>query len=664
MPSGSIFNIGVSGLIAFQRNLSTTGHNISNVNTEGYSRQRVELTAQRPIPSGMGFIGNGVDVQTTRRMFDEHATNQVRSRSSSTEFFSELRHLSEQVDNLLADPDAGIASALNAFFDSVQGLSDDPSSIPAREVMLTNAQGLVDRFDTMDEWLDDLTVTANDRIVNVVGEINALAKNIADLNNDIIVASGISGGQPPNDLLDRRDHLIDELSKRINVNIVTENNGMQNVYVGMGQSLVLGTQTMDLVGRANPDDPENFEVAYTMPNGTLVPITRMINGGQLGGVLKFRDEVLNPAKNHLGRLSMAIAETFNDQHKLGVDLDGLLGTDFFVEPQPLSTSSVFNVGAETVTTRVVDITALTTDEYRMNYDGANYTLTNLSNNAKTTLTVAAGGPPIVFNPVDGLEIEITNTPVAGDTFYIRPTRNSARIFEKLIEDPNRIAAAGPLTTGIATKNLGNAKINEATVVDFTNPAFTTVPGSLSPPIVIRFDDPPLAVPMSYSIIDANTLVPIETGIAYDPTSNVGHDVFPTPGAVDYGYRIRLDGVPQPGDEFMVNFNTNGVSDNRNALELAALQIKGTMIGGNASYHDAYSELVVSVGNQTRQSQINEQAQSALLHEAQAVRESVSGVNLDEEAANLLKYQQAYAAAAQVIAAADEVFQTLMAAVRR
>jgi flagellar hook-associated protein 1 FlgK len=655
---GSIFNVGISGLMAFQRSLATTGHNISNVNTEGFSRQRVELANQHPTPSSNGFIGNGVVVQTTRRMFDEHAVAQVRSRSAGTEYYSQYRALASQVDNLLADPDAGIASALNDFFDSTQGVADDPASIPAREVMLTNAQSMVDRFGTMDEWLDDLTTTANDRIVNIVGEINALAQNIADMNNDIVVSMGAGGGQIPNDMMDRRDHLIDQLSERVTVQVV-DDNGMQNVYIGNGQSLVLGNRTMDLVSRPDPDDPENMEVAYALPSGAVAPITQMISGGQLGGVLKFREEVLNPSKNHLGRLAMGIAETFNDQHKLGVDLDGMLGGDMFLEPQPATSSSVYNVSGETITAVVNDITAITPHEYRLEFVAGNYVLEDLNDHTKTTLTVAVAGPPIEFNTIDGLDITLSNTPAPGDAFYIRPTRNAAREFERLISDPNRVAAAAPLVSGTSSNNLGEASLGEATVVDFTNPAFTTVPGSLTPPITVQFDDPAT----SYSIIDSGTLAVLEAGIPYDPNTNLGHDIFPTPGALDYGYRVRVDGEPQPGDELTVSFNSNGVSDNRNALALAELQTLGTMIGGNASYHDAYSELVVSVGNDTRQAQINEQAQSALLHEAKAKRESVSGVNLDEEAANLLRYQQSYAAAAQVISAADQMFQTLLSAVR-
>ncbi len=667
---GSTLQVGISGLAAFQRSLSTIGHNISNANTEGYSRQRVDLTARNPSPSSAGFIGNGVTVESVRRFYDSFAVSQVRSRSAATEYFTTYKSLASQVDNLLADPDAGVSSALNSFFDAVQGVADDPSSVSAREVMLTEGQGLVDRFQTLDDWLQDLGKNANDRIVSKVGEINSLARNIANMNNDIIVASGLGAGQPPNDLLDKRDKLLDDLSKLISVKIVEGTGNSINVYVGNGQSLVLDTNYMQLEAGIDPDDPENYQVSYQMPNGTSYPVTDTLTGGELGGVIAFRNEILNPTRNKLGRLAMGIAMTFNEQQKLGVDLDGLLGDNFFEEPLPEAVPGVNNTGGETLTVTVDDITAITTADYTLSYNGTNYVLTNQDDGSTTNLTIASAGPPIVFDPVDGLSFELSNTPAVGDEFFIRPTRGAARTFELAMDNPNRIAAAGPLLTRIDNGNLGDATISEATVVDFTNAALTTSPGSLTPPVLIVFDDPPVPTApatLSYSIYDNSTPgapVLLEANISYDvndPTN--GHDIFPSPGGLDYGYTVRIDGEPQPGDQFTVEFNSNGVSDNRNALLLADLQQKGTLIGGNATYSDVYNEAVVYVGNRTRQAEINQQAQTALLDEATSMREAVSGVNLDEEAANLLRYQQAYAAAAQVITAADQLFQTLLSAVR-
>ncbi len=668
--SGGTLQVGISGLAAFQRSLGTIGQNIANVNTEGYSRQRVDLTARNPSPSSNGFIGNGVTVQTVRRFYDSFAVSQVRSRSAAAEYFTTYNNLASQVDNLLADPDAGVSSALNSFFDAVQGVADDPSSVSAREVMLTEAQGLVDRFQTLDDWLKDLNKTTNDRIISKVGEINSLARNIAKMNSDIVIASGLGAGQPPNDLLDKRDKLIDDLSKLISVRVVEGSNNSINVYIGRGQSLVLDTNYMQLEAKINPDDPELYEVAYQMPNGTSYFVTDTLTGGELGGVIAFRNEILNPTQNKLGRLAMGIAMTFNEQQRLGVDLDGLLGEDFFIEPEPEAAAGVDNTGTETLTVTVNDITAITTDDYALSYDGSNYILTNLSNNSRTTLTVASAGPPIVFDPVDGLDFQLSGTPNAGDEFFIRPTRGAARIFERAIDNPNRIAAAGPLVSGISNTNLGNGEISEAVVVDFSNPALTANPGALTPPILIVFDDPPVPTApatLSYSIYDNTTPgapVLLEANISYDVNDpNNGHDIFPSPGGLDYGYTVRIDGEPQPGDQFTVSFNSNGVSDNRNALLLADLQQKGTLIGGNATYSDVYNETVVYVGNRTRQAEINQQAQTALLDEAKSMRESVSGVNLDEEAANLLRYQQAYAAAAQVISAADQLFQILLGTFR-
>jgi len=665
MPSGDMLKVGISGLQVFRRTLSTIGHNISNVNTEGYSRQVVDLTSRYPTASGDGFIGNGVRTTTTKRLFDEHAAEQVRSRAATTQYFSEYHEFASQVDNLIADPDAGLAPAIEEFFSSMQEIADDPSSIPARNVLITNAQSLVARFDTMDSWFSDIQGAVNDKIVNEVTVINQLASSISALNNDIIVAVGIGGNQPPNDLLDKRDHLIDELSKHLSVSLNENRDGTVNVYVGNGQSLVLSTKAMALTAQRNVDDPTNYEVAYVDPtSGTSSSISKMLSGGELGGVLAFREDVLMPSVNHLGRLAVGIATEFNTQHNRGLDLTNNIGGDFFNIPmitalvptdppvaELYATESVDNISAETITVRLNDIKDLTTNEYQLTYDGANYILKNLATNQIDTLTVASGPAPTRFNAIYGMDIELSNTPAINDEFFLRPNRESSRDISVAITDPNLIAAAHPLRTEMdVSSNSGFGSISEATINDYTNV-------DLLQPITITFrNSGGLPSPAAADVFDVTGVgvgIPA-IGVAYVAGAPISFN----------GWDVVVDGVPEDGDIFLVEGNINGVSDNRNALILADLQLAGTMIGGSASFHDAYSEVVVLVGNLTHQADLSYEAQSALLSQAQQLKDSLSGVNLDEEAANLLTYQQAYAAAAQVIAASEEIFQTLLNAIRR
>lgn len=688
MPSGDMLKVGVSGLQVFQRSLNTIGHNISNVNTEGYSRQRVNLTTRYPSPSGNGFIGNGVKSITTERLFSEHAAEQVRQRTATANFFDVFHEFSAQVDNLVADPDAGFSPALDEFFDSLQEISDDPASIPARNVFLTNANSMIDRFKTMDSWFDNLQDATNDKIKNEVSIINEIASSIADMNNDIIVATGVGGGQPPNDLLDTRDQLVDELSKHIGVSTVKSVDGSINVFMGQGQSLVLATRTMKLSGIGDPDDPENNVVGYIDPvSGLATDVSRFLKGGELGGILEFRDSVLQPAINSLGRLALGISTTFNAQHIQGLDLNSNYGGDFFdgfnlipslIPGNPnvielTSAPSINNVSATTITVGLGDINSLTTDEYQLSFDGATYSLKNLTTNSVQPLTISAAGPPIEFNTIDGMEIQLSAAPAITDVFNIRPTRNPSGQIHVAITDPNLIAAAHPLKTNASYQtNLGSASISEATISNINDVNFN------QPVRVVFSSSTGGTVADEFTIVDAGTGVPVAPTLVQLPPLNPPAALPPGPpyaypltpgdplviGLEINGWQVQIDGEAFAGDDFVVEPNTTGVSDNRNALALGLLQGMGTMIGGNASFHDAYSEMVVLVGNETHQAEVSYEAQNALLIQAKGLKDALSGVNLDEEAANMLKFQQSYAAAAQVISTADQIFQTLINAVRR
>lgn len=652
MGSGEILGVGVSGLKAFQRSLSTVGQNISNVNTEGYSRQRVDLTARDGSPTGSGFLGNGVDIQTTERMFDQNTINNVRSRTSIKEYFSSYNEFARQIDDVIANADASLPPAIESFFNGVEEVANDPTSIAARRVMITEAENLVNRFHTLDSWFNDINTAVNNRIVTQVSNVNQIASSVAALNEEIMVARSLSGGHSPNDLLDKRDTLIDKLSKHVNVSVIETDNGSMDVFIGSGQSLVLGSTMMRLEARRNPNDPTTYEVAYAEPESNVISsISKMLGGGDLGGVLSFRDEILQTAKNDLGTISLAIADNFNRQHKFGLDLKSELGTNFFSEASLSSNADVTNTGNSTVSVALNDVQQLTGDEYQLSFDGTNYRLRNQETNQVTMLTVAAGGPPVQFNSVFGMDISLDSVPAANDKFYLRPTRDATRQMGVEVIDPRSIAAANIMKTGSdITNNLGDAKISEVNIVDLEN-------ANLEEKITINFTNS--SGRGSPADADEYTVV----GSVSGPISS--GSTFVNGGKITVnGWEVVITGDPKVGDEFTVERNISGFSDNRNARLLGDLQTMNTMIDGNASYHEAYSEIVVLVGNRTSQSEVGLEAQGALLIQAESTRDEISGVNLDEEAANLLRFQQAYAAAAQVISAADELFQTLLGAVRR
>ncbi|MDP1707780.1 MAG: flagellar hook-associated protein FlgK [Gammaproteobacteria bacterium] len=639
MPIGDTLGVSVSGLIAAQRALATASHNIANVNTEGYSRQRVALGTNTPQFSGNGYIGSGVQVSGITRIYDAFLIQQVRTNTSANSQLQIYYNMASQVDNLLADNKAGLAPALQEFFNAVQGVANNPASIPSRQVMLSSATALTDRFHYFDRRLSDLNNGINSQLATAVAEINSLAAGIAKLNSSITTAQGANNGQLPNDLLDQRDILIAKLATQVAVTTVTQDDGAVNVFIGSGQSLVLGAQANTLSTSTNAFDSSRKEVTITV-GSIATTITDNLIGGITGGLLDFRRTVLDSAQNALGRVADGLAITFNAQHGAGQDLNGVLGANFFTSgtAQVLArTGSSPNTGTGVVNASITSIGALTTSDYLLQNTGGSYTLTRLSDNTTTTLAGFPGTPATV----DGVTISLgAGTINTGDSFLIRPTRNGAANIGVAISDTRKIAAAAPIRTSATLANTGAGTISSGTVV---NAADT----NLQQLVTITFTSA-----TTYDVTGPGTGNP--TGLAYTPGANISYN----------GWQIQLNGTPAAGDTFSVEPNTSGVADNRNALLLVGLQTQNTLAAGTATYQADYGQLVADVGSKTHQADINRKAQEALLNQIIQTREAVSGVNLDEEAADLIRYQQAYQAAARVIGTTNELFDTLLATLRR
>ncbi len=659
----STLNIGVTGLNAATAGLTTTGHNITNSSTPGFNRQVIVQEANFPVLTGAGFLGQGTNVQTVKRVYDQFLSQQALSaQTGASQMDSYLQQVS-QIDNVLADSAAGLSPALTGFFDGVQAVAANPSSIPSRQSMLSAAQSLTARFQALDQRLSEIRDGVNSQITSETSSINTLASQIADINQRIIFTQGGSGNQQPNDLLDQRDQMVADLNKEVRVTTLSQSNGTISVFFGNGQPLVVGAESYALGTVPAGDDPERMVVVMKSAGGATVPVPEsQITGGTLGGLIGFRSQSLDSAQNALGRAAIALTQTVNDQHRLGQDLTGALGSDFFSVSAPRVYANSLNsvpplpatpaaVTASFSTTAAAD---LTTSDYQLTYTGTApnpYTLTRMSDNTSWTGVSASA---VATAAKQGFDLALAGTPAAGDSFKIEPTRSGASSITVVVSDVRSIAAAAPMRTSTALTNTGTGKIDAGTAVDTTNAAFAT-PGALTPPILIRFN-----TATTYTVYDnTNPLVPVslEGPITYAPAT--GADVFPTPGALDYGYRIRISGAPAAGDSFTVDRNSSGVADNRNAVALAALQTANTMVGGTASYQAAYAQLVSEVGNKTREVTSLGKAQQTLADAAVAAQQQMSGVNLDEEAANLLRYQQAYQASAKIISISAKLFDTLL-----
>ncbi|MBL8490268.1 MAG: flagellar hook-associated protein FlgK, partial [Rhodocyclaceae bacterium] len=501
------------------------------------------------------------------------------------------------------------------------------------------AQSLVARFQAIDNRLNEIREGTNAQVSGEVSAINTLVSQIAETNQRIILAQAAGSSQPANDLLDQRDQLIADLNKEIKVQTVSDPDGTVSVFIGNGQPVVVGTLAYTLQAIAAPEDSEKITVALEAPGGSSVYLQEsLLTGGTLGGLIKFRNESLDSVQNGLGRIALALGQTFNDQHQLGQDLTGALGTAFFDLGGPTLKPNALNTGGGVPGVTITDVTQLTSSDYRLSFDGANYIVTRLADNTVVS-TTASLAPPVV---VDGMTITAgTWAPAANDSIMVLPTRTGAHDLGVAITDARNVAAAAPVRSAANVANTGTGKVSAGSV-DAPPP-----PGAnLRNTVTITFDTPP----GTFDVFDATLGVALATNVAYTPGADIGYN----------GWTMQISGSPAAGDVFTMSSNLNGVSDNRNAVALGALQTAKIIAGSTASYTTAYAQIVSQVGTKTAEVDTIGKSQQALADQTESARQSVSGVNLDEEAANMLRYQQAYQAAAKMIDIAGTLFDEILA----
>ncbi len=643
----NIFSIGNSALNAAQVGLSTAGHNIANAATPGYNRQVVIQGTAMAQNYGFGFVGQGAQVVTIQRVYNEFLNNQVNASQTAKSALDTYHAQISRIDNLLADTAAGLSPALQGFFKDMQDLTANPNIAASRQAMLSGAQTLAARFQSLNAQLADSRDNVNAQITSSVTSINAYASQIAQLNEAIQKAS--VGGQPPNDLLDQRDQVIADLGKEVKVTVVKDGTGY-NVSIGNGQSLVMGGQAFALATVGTIDDPGRLQVGYVTPNGTVRLPEAYLGGGKLGGLFEFRSQTLDAAQNELGRVAIGLAMDFNAQHMQGLDQKGNPGGAFFSVGTPRVTASSGNTPGAVLGATISDSKALTASDYRLQYDGTNYKVTRLSDGAVSNFSSLP-------QTVDGVDFSVTSgTLAAGDSFLIKPTVNGAQDFKVLLTDTTKIAAAGvptiPVLSAIGSANTGSGAI-QVSGVDAGYAGAPLPPGST---LEFKYD-----LASDSFTVTPPTAVTVTSGSPPTTVTYAAGDPVPySDGAAinAHGIDFQISGVPADTDSFILRPGKN-VGDNSNALALAALQTANTLNGGTTSYQGAYSQLVSLIGNKTHELDVNRAAETNQLAAARAAQQAESGVNLDEEAANIMRFQQAYQAAARVMQTASNMFDTLL-----
>ncbi|CRM54857.1 MULTISPECIES: flagellar hook-associated protein FlgK [unclassified Pseudomonas] len=677
----SLLSIGMSGLNAAQGSLSVLSNNIANANTSGYSRQQTTQNANANNPYGGVYIGSGTTLSDVRRVYNEFLDAAYQNSTALSNDAKAYAGQASAIDKTLSDKTTGMSSVLSAFFAAVQTSAATPSDVSARQVLLSSAQTLSNRFNSISSQLNEQKQSINGQLGTLSGQVNQLTSSIASLNKQITLAQGSSSSAPAN-LLDARNEAVRSLNELVGVT-TSEKNGVFSVSTGTGQSLVLGDQANTISAVPGTSDPSQYTIALNAGGGTAIDLGNVLSGGSIGGLLRYRSDALMPAINDLGRIALATADTVNSQLGQGLDLNGDFGSSLFKDINSAAAIAQRSQGAMgnssgsgNLNVSISDTSKLSTYDYKVTFtSGNNYNVVRSDGKAMGAFDTNTAPPPVI----DGFTLALDGKgPIAaGDSFKVSPTASGAANIGTALTDANKIAFAGPLLGEGSKTNQGTGSFTPPTLtlpIDIHGGADTAQLRTgieHSMPVKMVFGKPAADGTQSYTLSNAQgnpigtgTIVPGQSNkITVDVPMRDANGALLVP-AKSFKFDTTVGGLPAAGDSTTFSFNASGKSDNRNAQALLDLQTKPTLglsdgSGGGVSLVAANSRLVSTVGAKAASAITDTTATGALLKANQDARNSVSQVNLDEEAGDMIKFQQYYTASSQIIKAAQETFSTLI-----
>lgn len=620
-----LLNIARTGIMAANAGLQTTGHNIANANTEGYHKQRVELYALDSSGSSTHRFGLGVEIGDVARMQNDIVSRQRRDVESQVSSLNQFEQLGTQVSEMFGQSGYQLDEAMDGYFNAVRESADNPASIPLRTVVLQRAEELANRFNSVDDRLGRMEVDLAPQIAIEVEQINEISAQLVEVNKQLSTTYGND-----NDLLDRRDMLLDDLASKITIDTRFGEHGQVSVGIAKGQMIIDGGHQNGLKITPDPKSPELFRVEFDN-HGQGVDITDAIQGGALGGILGDSRALLRDTRESVGQLAASLVTEVNKIHSASVDLDGNIGGIFF-EPITTNTiSDVGNTGDALLSTSIVDGTALQSQSYDITYDGANWDISDGDGNSLMT------GATLPIS-IDGVEISLTSGGAnAGDKFTVSPSLGAASSMALSTDDPRQLALAQPVRAIEQADNSGSATVQSLSVADAGNPGLQT-------PVLIEFADPPT----EYSIVDPSDGSVLAAPVPYTSGDTIAFN----------GWEATVTGNPAAGDRIAVEGNSDGLASQNLGL-IADLQTDKIMAGGNASMEEIYGALVGDVGSRVSSAVSNADAQGRV-HQILTDRlENSVGVSLDEEATKMMQYQQLFQASARVIQTVQATFDTLI-----
>lgn len=660
-----LFQVGLSGLRAAQTQLSVAGQNITNVNTPGYSRQTAIQTTIPASFTGAGYMGNGTKVVDIQRIYNQFLTNQVRTTTSAAAANEAYKVQIEELNSTLSSTASGITKGMQNYFGALQTAIEDPASLPARQLFLSEAQGLAGRFNSVHEQLNTQNRFINDQMATVAQQVTRLAQSIAGFNDAI--AKAAANGAAPNDLLDARDEAIRQLSGYVGVTVVNQDDHSVNLFIGSGQPLVVGKEASMLQAATGQADPGRVDIRLVSGNAAQ-DVTGLISGGELGGLLDYRQNVLDQALNALGRMSLSIASEFNQQLGKGLDLNGQVGSPLFNDINSAELLSLrsrareSNPSAAGLAVHISDTSLLSTSDYELTFTSdTEFNVRRVSDNRVlgpfdiTATDSSAQGYPAF----DGLDLSgQADAFMAGDRFLLTPTRSAAQSLSVVMTEPQQLAFAAPMAAQADIQNRGTGSVTQPVLLTGPQPLALTDLRNLGVTFTYAQDG---TLTATSTAIPVKTITPASWSMAAGETRELSWEVD------GHRFSMTLSGQPLDGDTFMLDFNQGGVADNRNALLMSELQsrtVLGKTDGARGfSLLDGYGDLVQKVATFTAQSRTESEASHSMLTQATNNRNSVSAVSLDEEAASLIQFEQYYNASAQIIQVARTVFDTLINTMR-
>jgi flagellar hook-associated protein 1 FlgK len=672
----NIFSIGLSGLQAAQIGIATTGENISNSTTAGYTVETPVYQESTGQYTSSGYIGSGVTTATVQRAYSQYLTTSLNNAQSTSSAYTASYNLATQLSNLVGSPTSGIATAITNFFSGLQNVSNSPSDTAARQTVLSDAQTLATQINAAGQQYDAMRQSVNTQLTSAVTQINSYTQQIANLNAQIQSASAT--GQQPNQLLDQRDQAVANLSQLIGVQVVQGSSGY-SVFLGNGQPLVVSNQSYNLGTQPSSTNTSELAVTWVGQNGASasqlgtpqVLTSAALQGGTVGGLVSFVQNTLDPAQAQLGAIATSFAAQVNNQNALGLNLGGTTGVALFTTADPQVNASAKNTSTTTVSATFTDATQPPTDNYSLSYDGANWTLTD------TTTNTAVGTDPGTTPPftIGGFSFTPSGTAQAGDSFSVSPMANALSGFAVATTDPAAIAAATPVVVSASTTNAGTATITQGTVGTGFSLTSLDPANNSNLPATLTYDSTtktlsglPNGTNVTVTAGGTTSTVTIDNTVSpavelpYDPSTGATYTItsFPDSSGTLQSTSISfsMTGSPSTGDSYTVAANTSGTQDGRNALAIANLT-SSTTFTGTLTLTSAYANYVNSIGNTASQLEASNTSQQSLVTQLTSQQQSVQGVNLDEEAANLLQYQQLYQANSKVIQTAASLFQTLI-----